>query len=460
MPRAGWNAAGDSRGKRLPFRCAATWPDWAEPVHARQVSLAVAGEPRYQPRYARSGQIRVAIAFDNFGPYHIARLAAAAREVEVLAIERASTSALYAWDSPEAPANLARVVLSPDGKGRRSDDVFAAIDAKVAPFRPDAVAVPGWSSQMALALASWSVARGIPVIAMSETNPWDFERKWGTEQLKRRIFEYFTAGLCTNDGQAAYLNTLGLPREAIFRGYNAVDNEYFRRMADIARTAPMPNGDGGTPLPEAARGRYFLASNRFIPKKNLAMMLDAYARFRHGRDDDSADWPLVLLGDGDLRVDLERQRSALGLERHVHMPGFRQYDELPAYYGTAGCFVHASTVEQWGLVVNEAMAASLPVIVSDRCGCAAVLVRDGVNGFTFPPHDRDALTAAMETIANVDDDSAMREASLALVAECAPERFGQGMASAARYALAAPSARPSLPAKAVVGFLMRRMSAG
>ena len=410
------------------------------------------------PEYARSGNIRVAIAFDNFGPYHIARLNAAAKEVEVLAVERASTSAVYAWDSPEVPAGMTRVVLSTEKNSGSPADVFAAIEANVASFKPDAVAVPGWSSQMALALASWAVARGIPVIAMSETNPWDFRRKWRTEFLKRRVFEYFTAGLCTNDGQADYLQALGLPREAIFRGYNIVDNDYFRRMADVARNAPMPDGEGGAPLPEAARGRYFLASNRFIPKKNLAVMIDAYARFRHGRGDDPADWPLVLLGDGDLRAPLEQQRAALGLEEHVHMPGFRQYDALPAYYGTAGCFVHASTVEQWGLVVNEAMAASLPVIVSDRCGCAPVLVRDGVNGFTFSPEDVGALMRAMEAIAGVEDDTAMRQASLALVTECAPERFGQGLAGAARYGAAAPHARPSLVAKIVMAFALRRMS--
>jgi 1,2-diacylglycerol 3-alpha-glucosyltransferase len=411
------------------------------------------------PEYARSDNIRVAIAFDNFGPYHIARLNAAANEVEVLAVERASTSALYAWDSPDVPAGMKRVVLSTEKHAGNTADVFAAIEAKVAPFKPDAVAVPGWSSQMALALASWAVARGIPVIAMSETNPWDFRRRRTTEFLKRRVFEYFTAGLCTNDGQAAYLHALGLPREAIFRGYNVVDNEYFHRMAEAARNAPMPGGQDSAALPEAARGRYFLASNRFIPKKNLALMLEAYASFRHGRGDDPADWPLVLLGDGDLRTSLEQQRTALGLDGHVHMPGFRQYGELPSYYGTAGCFVHASTVEQWGLVVNEAMAASLPVIVSDRCGCASVLVRGGVNGFTFSPDDVGALTIAMKAIADVEDDSAMRQASLALVAECAPERFGQGLAGAARYGAAAPRARPSLIARIVMMFALRRMSA-
>lgn len=408
--------------------------------------------------YAGSGNIRVAIAFDNFGPYHIARLAAAAKEVDVLAVERASTSSLYAWDSPDAPEGLARVVLSTTKNSDRPGDIFAAIDEKVGPFKPDVIAVPGWSSQMALALASWAVARNIPVITMSETNPWDFRRKWATEFLKRQVFEYFTAGLCSSDGQAAYLHTLGLPSEAIFRGYNIVDNGYFRRMANAARDAAMPLGNRDERLPEAARGRYFLASNRFIPKKNLAVVLDAYARFRQARTDDPADWPLVLLGDGDLRAQLERQRAALNLEGHVHMPGFRQYDALPAYYGTAGCFVHASTVEQWGLVVNEAMASGLPVLVSDRCGCTSVLVRDSVNGFTFSPFDTEALVTGMKAIAATESLAAMREASRSLIAAWEPSRFGQGMADAARYAVATPRKRPSAMARIAIGFAMWRRS--
>ena len=60
-------------------------------------------------------------------------------------------------------------------------------------------------------------------------------------------------------------------------------------------------------------------------------------------------------------------------------------------YGLASAFVHPSTTEQWGLVVNEAAAAGLPLIVSERCGCAPELVRQGVTGFLFDPYDIDAI---------------------------------------------------------------------
>ena len=90
--------------------------------------------------------------------------------------------------------------------------------------------------------------------------------------------------------------------------------------------------------------------------------------------------------------------TSLDLDRSVRLPGFRQYDELPAYYGLAEAFVHASRTEQWGLVVNEAMASGLPVLVSRQCGCAPELVAHGTNGYQFDPNDQVALARCMAEI--------------------------------------------------------------
>ena len=426
------------------------------PHNVAKILLARPVKGRYWPTVTRGAvNIRIAIAFDNLGPYHVARLVGAARHAEVLALETAATTAQYGWDTPETPAGLQHHVLFDTEDAITRANLGTAIDHALRAFAPDAVAVPGWSSATSLAITRWAVKRGIPVIAMSESNAWDFGRNPVAEYLKRRIAEYFSAGLCTSDGQAAYLRELGLPAAAIFRGYNAVDNDYFARESARVRDGVMPDGDNG-PLPEEARGRYFLASCRFIPKKNLALMLEAYALFRRDRDEDTADWPLVLLGDGELRPALEDQRDSLGLWGHVHLPGFRQYEELPHYYGSGGCFLHTSSIEQWGLVVNEAMAAGLPVIVSNHSGCCAVLVRDGINGFSFAPDDIEALVAAMRAIASQPDDRAMRQASRALVAEWGPDRFGEGMAAAADYATTAPPVRPSPIARAAMAVAIAR----
>jgi glycosyltransferase involved in cell wall biosynthesis len=214
-----------------------------------------------------------------------------------------------------------------------------------------------------------------------------------------------------------------------------VDNDYWADHAAQARgRKPETRGEFG--LPE----NYFLASARFIPKKNLPRLIEAYALYRKK----AGPWSLVLLGDGALRPDLCRLISDLGLQNDVQLPGFRQYSELPAYYGLANAFIHASTTEQWGLVVNEAMASGLPVLVSDRCGCAADLVQEGVNGFTFDPRQVNQLAELMLKISDSQFPiSDFVTASARIIARWKPEHFAQGLKAAAECALQVQPKEPS-----------------
>jgi glycosyltransferase involved in cell wall biosynthesis len=185
-------------------------------------------------------------------------------------------------------------------------------------------------------------------------------------------------------------------------------------------------------LPE----KYFLASSRFIEKKNLIRLVEAFAGYR--RATGAGAWDLVLLGDGHLRQQLVASISRYGLDDAVHMPGFRQYQDLPAYYGLAGAFVHASSTEQWGLVVNEAMAAGLPVIVSKACGCADELVVPGKNGYLFDPTVPPELTACLVHVASDRcDRRLLANEGRAIIGQWAPARFATGLRYAVDLALAA-----------------------
>ena len=120
---------------------------------------------------------------------------------------------------------------------------------------------------------------------------------------------------------------------------------------------------------------------------------------------------------------------------HSDIFNFKPYDELPMYYALANAFVHPSTTEQWGLVVNEAIASGLPVIVSERCGCVPELVQG--NGFTFDPMDEHELASLLFRMATLSDDDRRRlgDASYGIAANFSPERFGEGLERAARMAL-------------------------
>jgi glycosyltransferase involved in cell wall biosynthesis len=145
-------------------------------------------------------------------------------------------------------------------------------------------------------------------------------------------------------------------------------------------------------------------------------------------------WNLVILGDGPQRDSLCQLVVELRLEKCIRFAGFVQYPELPIYYGLAGAFVHASLSEPWGLVVNEAMASALPVIVSNRCGCASDLVQKS-NGFTFDPANVEELSACLLKMStDRGQPEAMGKASLEIVSSWGPQRFARGFLAAAQHA--------------------------
>jgi glycosyltransferase involved in cell wall biosynthesis len=377
---------------------------------------------------------------------------AAARLFPVVAVELTSVDHTYAWDPVSAPELLRITVFQEEDPQTRPRPLVARRIAQVLDaMRPRAVAIPGWSEPFALAALRWCRGSATPAVLMSESQADDATRSCVTEAVKRRLVALFSAALAGGAPQVAYLRKLGMPADRVFQGYDVVDNDHFSRGAAAARANAADNRRR-LGLPD----RFFLASNRFIEKKNLFRLVEAFARFRALAP--RSGWKLVLLGDGPLKPAILAAAEAHSLGTDLLLPGFIQYHQLPAYYGLAAAFVHASTVEQWGLVVNEAMAAGLPVLVSNRCGCAADLVREEDNGFTFDPLQTETLAGLMLRIASDGAGRArMGEASRGIIAEWSPQRFGAGLNQALGAAAAVP--RPHLADAALLRLLLRRSPA-
>ncbi len=374
--------------------------------------------------------MRVAVLFDNFGPYHVARLTAAARVCDVLGVEVAGRSKDYAWTRTDAATNFQRTTLLQDSfrEQAKPGELRERMYEVLGSYRPDAVAIPGWSSRAAILALQWSLKRYVPSVLMSESQARDDRRTYTREWIKARTVGLFSAALVGGVLHKEYLLQLGMAAQNVFLGYDIVDNAYYASGASSAR-ANASNTRQRLGLPAS----YFLASNRFIPKKNLSFLLRAYSRYVAGCR--SNPWRLVLLGDGSLRSELEALVAQIGIADKVMLPGFIQYPDLPSYYALASAFVHASTTEQWGLVVNEAMASGLPVLVSNRCGCAEELVRDGENGFQFDPADESELARRMAEIANNEElRCRMARASFERIQAWGPERFATGLQQAVECA--------------------------
>ena len=385
----------------------------------------------------------VAVVFHHIGPYHHARLNAAADKLSVTGIEW-SAKGYDAWGAAATPARYHKVSLFAEATDSYPDkaELRCAFSSALQQMKPNVLAVNGWNNFGSLIVANCCLRCGIPMIVMSESSHHDEPRTWGKEAIKRRIVGLYSAALVGGQRHVEYLVELGMPRERVFTGYDVVDNDYFERRVGEIRDSSVEIRKKYS-LPE----NYFLASARFIEKKNLTSLTRAYAQYRDrlkgtGVTDPGyskgAPWDLVLLGDGPLRGSLNSQLSTLNLQKYVHLPGFKPYDELPVYYALANAFVHASTTEQWGLVVNEALASALPVILSDRCGCAPELVNG--NGFTFDPTNEGELTARLLNMASLSDEERKQlgENSYRIAANFAPERFGEGLERAARMAMGVP----------------------
>ena len=113
----------------------------------------------------------------------------------------------------------------------------------------------------------------------------------------------------------------------------------------------------------------------------------------------------------------------------VVFSGFRQIGELPAFYALAGCLVLPSLSETWGLVVNEALASSLPVLVSERCGCVPELVHSGLNGYVFDPLDVDGLARLMALMTSQQVElKALGEESRRIISLYSPESWARSLA--------------------------------
>jgi glycosyltransferase involved in cell wall biosynthesis len=356
---------------------------------------------------------RLAIIWTNLGPYHMARIRAAKALFDVRAIELASEERLYRWWRGESDGHSYTLTQGAweDQKGL---NVARRLWRLLGDLQPTVVLVPGYASLPALCAAAWGRSHGAKTILMSESNYEDHPRKTLTELVKRALVTtLFNGGVVGGKRAASYLRRLGIPGDKIAGSYDVVDNDYFSSRVARCREEAVPCK--GPP--------YFLFVGRLAPAKNVSMLIRAHAEYLER----GGTWPLVIVGDGPQREQLKEQAAPQIRNGAVVFAGHKNVYELPVYYAFAGCFVLPSTRESWGLVVNEAMASGLPVIVSSRCGCADDLVEDGSNGYIVDPYSPNDLAAALGQISGLSKEQRKRmsERSLAIIGHYSPERWAK-----------------------------------
>ncbi|MDN5881380.1 MAG: glycosyltransferase [Nitrosospira sp.] len=178
----------------------------------------------------------------------------------------------------------------------------------------------------------------------------------------------------------------GARPEKVHLATHTVDVEYFRDESDrfMANRLELRSQLG-------LNGTTFIYVGRFWRGKGIEYLLDA---FKQVKDGSVTEVSLLLIGDGEDENRLKRRCMEREIQ-NVIFAGFKQKKDLPKYYAVSDVFVFPTLGDPYGLVVDEAMACSLPVISSSAAGEITGRVAEGVNGYLVPPGDSRSLAKGM-----------------------------------------------------------------
>jgi glycosyltransferase involved in cell wall biosynthesis len=306
--------------------------------------------------------------------------------------------------------------------GCNTPGVAAAIERG----RFDAVLVNGWQL-----LSYWQAIRaahrvGLPVMVRGDSQLATTRgplRRLVKRLAYPRMLRSFDACLAVGKRSADYYRHYRVPDARIYPAPHCVDNDFFAKTAAEARgrRADLRRELG---LPDDAV--VFMFAGKLIEKKRPLDFLEALGRIAPAH---SKVWGLIV-GDGPLKPALEEYSRRLDLP--CVLVGFQNQRRIAETYTAADVLVLPSSGgETWGLVVNEAMAAGLPAIVSDQVGCVPDLIADGETGFAYPCGDIEALSRQMTRLAGHPQlRTSMRRHVAARIAAYAPGAAAGGVVRA------------------------------
>jgi glycosyltransferase involved in cell wall biosynthesis len=318
---------------------------------------------------------------------------AALPDVELTAIYAAQTVASRQWDvALDHTAVFLRGVTVPGARRvvRHDYPITPSIFDALRSAQPDVVVVSGWSTFASQAALFWCRIRRVPYVLLVESHDAGPKAGW------RRTVKA-TAVPPILRSAASVLVVGSLARESVVAlGADPPRVRVFANTIDV--TAWAERADELAGRRSELRAAFGLAEEvavvsvaRLAPEKGLDVLLRAAT---------AAGVRPLLVGSGPERAYLET------IARDTIFTGELSENRVAEAYASADIFALLSGHEPWGVAVNEAAASGLPLVLSDRVGAAADLLRDGENGVLVPSGDAAAAADALRLLAV---DPALRE---------------------------------------------------
>ncbi|WPU95691.1 glycosyltransferase [Mucilaginibacter sabulilitoris] len=305
--------------------------------------------------------------------------------------------------------------------------------SKLAEINPDVIvagSIVFYSGALGL---RWAKNNNKKFIMFDDAKPSNVKRNALVQQVKDTITNQIDAlWLPSKDYEEEYAALYSTASIHFFYGYNCIDNDLFKFKQQ-----------------KRFNNRKIICVARLVPIKNLDNLLKAWKTVEEKSDLDT----LVILGDGTLNSQLTGLRDELGLKR-VEFVGAIPNDLIPQYLFDSDAFILPSWSESWGLVVNEAMAAGLPVLLSNKVNAAETLLIDGLNGYSFPPSDIQAMSEKIIQFVQLSTElkEKMSATSLEIIDSLNYENMGNQLLSTLLLLKAMPVKKKSFIANFLINF--------
>jgi glycosyltransferase involved in cell wall biosynthesis len=309
-------------------------------------------------------------------------------------------------------------------------DLKNALFAKLDQINPDIVitgSIVFFSGALGI---RWAKHNKKKFIMFDDAKPSQVKRNFLVQWVKDLITKQIDGlWLPSSDYDHEYAN-LDEKRVLFFHGYNCIDNQLFRFKNKKEMNCTV-----------------IICVARLVPIKNLKNLLKSWKLV----EEEKTGYKLVIIGDGPEFDNLNKLKLDLELETVVFLGAIPNTD-IPTYFFNANAFILPSMSESWGLVVNEALAAGLPVLLSNEINASRSLLEEGVNGYSFNPLSISNMTDKIINYINLDiqEKKNMSDGSLKIISTMSYEGMGNQLLPALFEIINRKNREPGLLANAVI----------